>query len=124
MTNKEQYEEFIETSRRNTAQVDVPKDFTQGVMNRIYDIENTVRHQDAGRSAVVLRWRIAAAGVSSAAAALLLFGLFSVNSPREAVSKPSDELASRKIPVLTLEERIEIYRQTSSTAEFIAEWNK
>lgn len=124
MTHKESYENFIERSQRNSSKVTMPKGFTQNVMSRIATLDNSSGQIEAERSKVIMRWKSAAVFISSAAVVLLLFGLFSVSNYNESAVKPSTEFASQTIPVLSFEERIEIYRCARTTTDFIAELNK
>ncbi len=114
----------MERVRQDSSQVSVPDGFTQSVMNRIFSLDNGFGRNGDLRPAVTLRWRVAAACISGAAAVLLKFGVFSVNMPQTSVTEASTEPALPEIPVLTREERMEIYIQAKATTEFIAEWNK
>ncbi len=126
-----QYGDFVQKMRRGTERIPAGDDFSKKVMERIGREAGALgAGNDAcasrgyGAGSVLRGWKVVISGVTSVAAALLLFGILSVSGPWNSVSEKERQehtvLTAQDIPVVTPEERIEIYRQQRVATQLLA----
>lgn len=121
MKTNEQYDSFVERVRSGSEQVPATEDFSRKVVERIAASQSQDRPVAGMRLNRGLR--LVTASVTSIAAALLCFGILAVSRPWDSDVKQLEKqsvVAAQEVPVHTVEQRIEIYKQHHAVAELLA----